>query len=82
MTFQIALSALLLSVAGCATAPVSYDEPGVAQAERQRDQNECLRAAISTDERARIPTVFQIDREAYVDVWKHAAILLDGGEGR
>jgi len=59
------LSALLLSVAGGVSAPVSYDKPGVTQAERQRDQNERLRAAISTDERARILTVYQIDREAY-----------------
>ena len=27
-------------------------------------------------------SIYQIDREAYVDVWKNAAILLDGGEGR
>jgi len=66
VALQIALSALLLSVAGCASAPVSYDKPGVTQAARQRDQNECLRAAISTDERARILTAYQIDREAYV----------------
>jgi len=49
-----------------ASASVSYNKPGVTQAARQRDQNECLRAAISTDERARILTAYQIDREAYV----------------
>jgi len=58
--------ALLLPVAGCATAPIAYDKPGVSETERKQDANACLRAAISSDENARILSVYQIDREVYV----------------
>jgi hypothetical protein len=63
--FQIPLLALLLSVVGCATTQISYDKPGVTQTERKQDESECLRAAIGTDERGRILSVYQIDREVY-----------------
>jgi hypothetical protein len=69
MTHTVALPSvlwvLLLSLCACATAQVAYDKPGITQAERQQDVSECLRAAISTDERVRLFTLYQIDREAY-----------------
>jgi hypothetical protein len=62
---RMALLALLLPVVGCATSHIAYDKPGVSEIERKQDENACLRAAISSDERARVFTVYQIDREAY-----------------
>ncbi len=61
----MALWALLLFLSGCATAQVAYDKPGITQAERQHDLSECTRVAISTDERGRLFTLYQIDRDAY-----------------
>jgi hypothetical protein len=66
VAFRTALLALLLPVAGCATAQVTYDKPGVTQAERKQDENECLRAAIGSGEQPRFLAVYQIDREVYV----------------
>ena len=63
---RTALLVLLLPAAACATAQVTYDKPGVTQAERKQDEGACLRAAISSDEHARFLAVYQIDREVYV----------------
>ena len=66
LAVRTALLALLLPVAGCATPQITFDKPGVTLAERKQDENECLRAAIGSDEHARVLTVYQIDREVYV----------------
>jgi hypothetical protein len=60
---------LLLSVAfalltGCATERLAWDKPGVTTADRERDENACLRSAIGT-EQGRILAPYCIDRDVY-----------------
>jgi hypothetical protein len=57
------LGAALL--AGCATERIAWDKPGVTQAERERDENACLRAAIGTDGGGQLLVPYCIDREVY-----------------
>jgi hypothetical protein len=60
---------VLLSVnlaAGCGTRQrLVYDKPGLAVAEGERDENECLRKALTQDVSGRILTVVAIDRDVY-----------------
>jgi hypothetical protein len=59
----VLLSGLL---GGCgARQRLVYDKPGLAVAEGQRDENECVRKALTQDVSGRILTLVQIDREAY-----------------
>jgi hypothetical protein len=51
---------------GCATGRIAWDKPGVTQAERERDENACLRAAIDSDGRAQLLAPYCIDRDTYV----------------
>jgi hypothetical protein len=59
----IAATASLLT--GCATGRIVWDKPGVTQAERERDENTCLRAAIGTDSRGQLLVAYCFDRDIY-----------------
>ena len=39
----------MTALAGCTTSRISWEKPGIAQGERERDENACLRAAISAE---------------------------------
>ncbi|HUM16336.1 MAG TPA: hypothetical protein VL086_11655 [Candidatus Nitrosotalea sp.] len=52
-------------LAGCATGHIAWDKPGVTQAEKERDENTCLRAAIGADGGGTLLAPFCIDREIY-----------------
>lgn len=52
-------------IAGCATGKVSYVKAGVSEAERKRDENECVRASLEHTYRAHILVPIAIDREAF-----------------
>lgn len=64
------VSGLLVSfglLAGCATTSsrVVFHKPGVSAAERERDENTCLRSSVGLDDQQRILTPFEIDRAAF-----------------
>ncbi len=61
----IALLGATTLLAGCATAKITWDKPGVTQTDRERDENACLRPAIGTDGTGQLLTPFGIDREVY-----------------
>ncbi|HJR01230.1 MAG TPA: hypothetical protein VKA83_06350 [Methylomirabilota bacterium] len=61
----VLLTAMTL-VAGCATRRIAWEKPGVTQADRERDENTCLRAAIGSDGGAQILAPYCIDREIYI----------------
>ncbi len=63
MRVTIALLGAAVLLAGCATGRIAWDKPGVSQAERERDENTCLRAAIGADGALLVP--YCIDREVY-----------------
>jgi hypothetical protein len=65
MRVTIALLGAMVLLAGCATGRIAWDKPGVTQAERERDENTCLRAAIGTDGRGDLLVPYCIDREVY-----------------
>ena len=51
--------------AGCATPRVAYTKPGVSDAERRRDETECLRAAIGHNQVQHVLVPVTIDRELF-----------------
>jgi hypothetical protein len=59
----IAATASLLT--GCATERIAWDKPGITQAERDRDENVCLRAAIGTDGGGQLLVPYCFDRDTY-----------------
>ncbi len=65
MSAPILLLTAATLLAGCATARITWDKAGVTQAERERDENACLRAAIGTDGGGQLLTPYSIDREVY-----------------
>ena len=62
----VVLLAAVASLAGCATGRITWDKPGVSQADVERDENACLRAAIGTHGRGELLAPYCIDREVYV----------------
>lgn len=51
---------------GCATSPkVIFTKPGVSAADRERDENACLRSSIGLDDQSRIMVPFDVDRNAF-----------------
>ena len=52
-------------LAGCAAGRITWEKPGVAQGERERDENACLRAAITAEGGGQLLSPFCIDREVY-----------------
>ena len=63
LTMALLGAAVLL--AGCATGRIAWDKSGVSQAERERDENACLRAAIGGDGGGALLVPYCIDREVY-----------------
>jgi len=55
-------------MAGCATSDpgqMVFTKAGVSAADRQKDENECLRSSMGVDDQTRILVPFQVDRVAY-----------------
>ena len=53
-------------VAGCASSDqMVFTKAGVSPADRQKDENECLRASVSADDQSRILVPFQVDRTRF-----------------
>jgi len=65
MSVPIVLFTAATLLAGCATARIAWDKSGVTQAERERDENACFRAAIGTDGGSQLLAPYCIDREVY-----------------
>lgn len=65
MRVTIALLGAPILLGGCATGRISWDKSGVTQAERERDENACLRLAIGSDGRGGLLVPYCIDREVY-----------------
>jgi len=51
--------------AGCATSRVAYTKPGVSDAERRRDETECLQAAIGHNQVQHVLVPVTFDRELF-----------------
>ena len=60
----IVLLAATTLVAGCATPRIAWEKAGVTQAERERDENACLRAALA-GEGGQLLAAYCIDRDIY-----------------
>jgi hypothetical protein len=65
VSVTIALLGAAALLAGCATGRIAWDKAGVTQAERERDESACLRAAIGTDGGGQLLAPYCIDREVY-----------------
>jgi len=56
-------------VAGCGTTAdpgqIVFTKAGTSAADRQKDENECLRSSVGLDDQTRILVPFQVDRAAY-----------------
>ena len=52
-------------LAGCASGRIAWEKSGVTQAERERDENACLRAAIGQEGRGQLLAPYCIDRDVY-----------------
>jgi len=63
---SLMLVAAAMLLAGCATGRIAWDKAGVAQAERERDENACIRTAITADSGGgQLLAPYCIDREIY-----------------
>jgi hypothetical protein len=63
---SLMLVAVAMFLAGCATGRIAWEKTGVAQAERERDENACLRSAITADSGGgQLLAPYCIDREVY-----------------
>ena len=62
--FTLVASPLLL--AACGTGRLSFDKPGVTDADRQRDQKECGLASADASDSDHILLVYGVDRDAYI----------------
>lgn len=63
---SLLLLAVILFLAGCASTPLAFDKPGVMKAEREQDENVCLRSAIGVDSTGRLGAAYCVDRDAYI----------------
>ena len=55
-------------MAGCTTSDpgqIVFTKAGASAADRQKDENECLRSSVGVDDQTRILVPFQVDRAAY-----------------
>jgi hypothetical protein len=60
------LAAAAIFVAGCATGRIAWEKAGITQADRERDENACLRSAITADSGGgQLLAPYCIDREIY-----------------
>lgn len=64
MTIPIVLLAATSLVAGCGTKRIAWEKAGTTQVDRERDENACLRAAVSGDG-GQLLVPYCIDREVY-----------------
>lgn len=58
----------MLLLAGCATSDSSqmgFSKAGVSAADRQKDENECLRASVTGNDQTRILVPFEVDRSRF-----------------
>ncbi|HJV55065.1 MAG TPA: hypothetical protein VJ971_03790 [Methylomirabilota bacterium] len=63
---SLMLVAAAMFLAGCTTGRIAWEKAGVAQAERERDENACLRSAITADSGGgQLLAPYCIDREVY-----------------
>ena len=62
---QLMLLAAAPFLAGCATGRIAWEKSGVTQAERERDENACLRSAIGQEGRGQLLAPYCIDRDVY-----------------
>lgn len=53
------------TLAGCTTGRITWEKPGVTEGERERDENACLRAAITVEGGGQLLSPFCIDRDIY-----------------
>ena len=60
----IMLGATLVA-AGCASYRVTYDKAGISDIDRRRDEGECLRMAVASNDRGFLLLPFETDREVY-----------------
>src|SRR5262245_20719388 len=61
----IALSVVPLLLLGCGSTRVTYDKPGVTDAERRRDMSECVRRSMGTNEGWNTFALYQVDPAQY-----------------
>jgi len=65
------VGSLLISfalMAGCGTSDpgqIVFTKAGASAADRQKDENDCLRSSMGVDDQTRILVPFQVDRAAY-----------------
>ena len=55
-------------LAGCATSDpgqIVFTKAGVSAADRQKDENDCLRSSVGVDDETRVLVPFQVDRSAF-----------------
>lgn len=64
MTVPIVLLAATSLMAGCGAKRIAWEKAGITQAERERDENACLRAAMGGDG-GQILVPYCIDRDVY-----------------
>jgi len=57
---------LLMALAACATEQIAFEKLGVNSADRQRDENACLRAAIGAETSGQLLAPYRIDRDAFI----------------
>ena len=65
---RVSVALVAFGLLGCASssAPkIVFAKPGVTPADRERDENACLRSSIGLDDQTRIMVPFDIDRVAY-----------------
>lgn len=64
MRALISLVAAAALLAGCATSRIAWDKAGATAADRERDENVCMRAAIGLDSGSLL-VPYCIDRDVY-----------------
>ncbi len=61
----IVIAVLVSVLAGFATHRPGYEKPGLAEADRKRDQAACVQSAMANDRPRGFLTVYRIDRDVY-----------------
>ena len=66
-TRLLVAAGLLAALGGCVTSQISFEKGGVSAADRQRDENACLRVAIGADITRQLLAPYRIDRNAFIE---------------
>ena len=80
MTHAIVTASVLpmvIALTGCAHTPITFEKPGVTEAELTRDRNECVVNSLSTGS-ARILTPCSIDRDDVIKCMKARGYTVQG----